>query len=149
MSLPPSIDLSGRVALVTGGIAGIGKGIAIELARRGADVAITYSSLDKLDIAESTVHELRQHRANAKAIFIRADLKEPSSYQQIVTDTLNGLQSDHIDILGTAIWFQIWTVLLTVFQCTMLASCKSDQPQKKIRICLLMSSIRTCEVHTF
>ena len=33
-------DLHGRVAVVTGGTAGLGKGIAIALARQGASVAI-------------------------------------------------------------------------------------------------------------
>src|SRR5689334_8956236 len=37
-----SLDLSGRVAMVTGGSRGIGRGIAELLAERGAAVAITY-----------------------------------------------------------------------------------------------------------
>lgn len=38
------MSLSGRLALVTGGSRGIGAGIALEFARRGADVAITYTN---------------------------------------------------------------------------------------------------------
>ena len=34
-----SMSLSGKIAIVTGGSKGIGAGIALELARRGADVS--------------------------------------------------------------------------------------------------------------
>lgn len=46
------MDLEGKVALVTGGSLGIGTDISLDLARNGADVALTY----------------RRHEAEAKAV---------------------------------------------------------------------------------
>ena len=49
-------DLAGRVAVVTGASAGLGRGEAIALARQGADVAILARRADKL---EGVAEEIR------------------------------------------------------------------------------------------
>ena len=40
------LGLEGKSAIVTGGSLGIGRSVAIELAREGADVAVNYRSHD-------------------------------------------------------------------------------------------------------
>lgn len=51
-----TIDLSGKVALITGGGRGIGKAISIELARSGADIIINF--LRNVQAAEETKKEI-------------------------------------------------------------------------------------------
>lgn len=50
------MSLANRIAVVTGGSRGIGAGIALELAKRGADVAVTYTS--QKDKAEAVKDEI-------------------------------------------------------------------------------------------
>ena len=45
------IDLSGRVALITGSARGIGRGCALEMAKAGADIAVNYHT--QLEAAEA------------------------------------------------------------------------------------------------
>src|SRR5437773_11866985 len=69
-------SLTGRVALVTGGGRGIGRAIAIELARAGASVAIAARTASEL---ESTLGELNPLGVKALAIPIAlADRAEPA-----------------------------------------------------------------------
>ena len=51
-------DLKGKVALVTGGNRGIGRGIAIELAQRGCDLMLTARNRDALSAVASEVEAL-------------------------------------------------------------------------------------------
>jgi NAD(P)-dependent dehydrogenase (short-subunit alcohol dehydrogenase family) len=65
--------LTGSVALVTGGAIRVGKAIALELAARGADVAITYRT--SAPEAETTAAEIQAHGVRAMAL--RCDQRDP------------------------------------------------------------------------
>jgi NAD(P)-dependent dehydrogenase (short-subunit alcohol dehydrogenase family) len=59
MGAQERFDLSGKIALVTGGSRGIGRGIAIGLAEHGADVAIVYrSAAAEAEQAAEAIREL-------------------------------------------------------------------------------------------
>ena len=51
-------ELRGKVALVTGSSQGIGRGIALELARAGSDIVLTGRSADNLAAAAAEIAAL-------------------------------------------------------------------------------------------
>ena len=76
--------LTGKVALVTGGSRGIGAASARELARLGADVAISYSA--SAERANSVVVELKDMGVRAAAF--RADQAEPAQVTKLIDDVV-------------------------------------------------------------
>lgn len=70
----PAASHAGRLALVTGASRGIGRVIAIELAARGADVAVHY--LRNADAAADVVAEVEAHGRRAVALGGRIDTQE-------------------------------------------------------------------------
>src|ERR687894_1815300 len=82
------IDLSGKRALVTGAGMGIGQGIAIELARQGADVAVHYAHSEP----EETVKEIEA--SGRRSVTVQADLSKAPECERVVeeaADSLGGL----------------------------------------------------------
>jgi tetrahydroxynaphthalene reductase len=62
----PTWSLEGKVAVVTGSGRGIGKAMALELAKRGAKVVVNYANT--IEGAESVVKEIKQMGSDAIAI---------------------------------------------------------------------------------
>ena len=85
-------DLTGRVALVTGGNGGIGLGLARGLAKAGAAVAVAGRNPTKNAAA---VTELQALGATAVAVVV--DVTEPASVQAMVDETVAKL--GRLDIL--------------------------------------------------
>ena len=87
------IDLSGRVALVTGGSRGIGRAIALDLAEAGADVAVNFRR--DADAAAEVVRLIEAKGRKAKAY--SASVENWDEDQTMVADVLKDF--GHIDIL--------------------------------------------------
>ena len=85
-------DLTGRVAIVTGGNGGIGLGMARGLAEAGASVAIVGRNAAKSDAA---VAELKQ--SGAKAISVVTDVTDKAAVAAMVERTNS--EFGRIDIL--------------------------------------------------
>ncbi|MGH4050890.1 MAG: elongation factor P 5-aminopentanone reductase [Clostridium sp.] len=87
------MTLKGKVAIVTGGSRGIGKGIAIELAKAGCCLVINYKSND--EAAEKTMQEIKE--MGAYAIKIKGDVSDYKFSKEMIKITLEKL--GRIDIL--------------------------------------------------
>lgn len=86
------MDLNGKVALITGAAQGIGKSIALTLARKGADIAVSDVNLEK---AEETAKEIEG--LGRKAIAIKGNVASFAEAEKMVEDTIAGLGK--VDIL--------------------------------------------------
>ncbi|HZU72890.1 MAG TPA: SDR family NAD(P)-dependent oxidoreductase [Acidimicrobiales bacterium] len=82
----PSLDLSGHVALVTGGNSGIGLGMASGLAQAGADVAIWGTNPDKNAAAEA---QLAAH--GTRVLALRCDVGDEAEVEEAFAETVSSL----------------------------------------------------------
>jgi 3-oxoacyl-[acyl-carrier protein] reductase len=86
-------DLLGKVALVTGASRGIGRSIAVELARAGCDVVVNYR-----ERAEEAAETLRQIEAvGRRGYLVRADVADASEVAAMAEQAASAAGS--IDVL--------------------------------------------------
>jgi pteridine reductase len=82
------IDFTEQVALVTGSARRVGKAIALELARQGADILVHYHNSPE-DVVRDTVHEIKSLGVNA--LSVQADI----STEEGVKTVFNGLREHY------------------------------------------------------
>lgn len=124
--------LEGKKALVTGAGRGIGRGVALGLAREGA--AVVVSDIDKAS-GEAVAEEIRS--AGGTAHFVAADVSKETDVQQMVSEAarqLGGLNilvnNAGIEIVNpvTAITEEEWDRLMGINVKGVFFSCKHALP---------------------
>src|SRR5262245_6370532 len=117
-----STDLTGKRAIVTGASRGIGKGIAIALAKAGCDVAVNY--LSKETEANATVEAIRA--LGRRSIAVGGDVSNADDVKRVVQTSEAGIgptdilvnnagrvMVEGIDQMSEASWEDIMRVNLT------------------------------------
>jgi NAD(P)-dependent dehydrogenase (short-subunit alcohol dehydrogenase family) len=102
--MPPALE--SKIALVTGASKGVGKGIALELARRGCHVAVNYSNDARG--AEATAAEVRA--LGRQAITVQADVGQAADVDRMFAEALR--QFPRLDVLVNNAGTQTWKPLL-------------------------------------
>lgn len=85
--------LAGKVALITGGDSGIGRAVAVAMAREGAKIAIVY--LEEHEDAEDTARLIEAERS--EAITVAGDIGEESFCRRAVEATVRAFS--RLDVL--------------------------------------------------
>ena len=106
MAIPRRLE--GRSALVTGAGRGVGKGIALELAREGCRVAVNY--LSSPELADETVAEIQ--RMGVEAFAVKADVSNAADVRDMVSLVVS--QFGGLQILVNNAGVQTWSPLLEV-----------------------------------
>jgi len=78
-------DLKDRVAIVTGGGTGIGRSIALEFAKAGADVIIASRNLENLERVAGEIRDLGR-----RSLAVATDVRKPEDVENMVQRTMEG-----------------------------------------------------------
>lgn len=89
--------LDGKTALVTGGGTGICRGIALQLAAHGCDVAIMSRRAEHLELTAKEIEQLGR-----KSVAVTADVRDAAAVDAAVTETVNALGRLDILVNGAA-----------------------------------------------
>jgi 3-oxoacyl-[acyl-carrier protein] reductase len=100
------LDLEGKGAIVTGGSLGIGRVVALELAREGANVAVNYRRHD--DEAKAVVAEIE--RMGRKGLAVKADVSSYADAEAMVARVIESFGGYDILVCNAGITWDgvIW-----------------------------------------
>jgi 3-oxoacyl-[acyl-carrier protein] reductase len=87
------MSLTGQIAVVTGGSRGLGRGIALELGRRGAQVVVNYNT--SVDAAIEVVQLIKE--AGSDALAVQSDVSQYDAAQSLIKTALDF--GGHVDVL--------------------------------------------------
>jgi len=94
--------LKGKVAIITGGDSGIGRAVAVQFAKEGAEIAIAY--LNEHEDAEETARAVSRY--GKEALLIAADVTEEESCARIVDETLKTFNRIDIVVNNAAVQYE-------------------------------------------
>ncbi len=86
--------LEGQPAIVTGANSGIGQGVALALARAGADVVVNY--VTHPEAADAVAHEIEG--MGRRAITLKADVSREDEVEQMYADAVKHFGTLHISV---------------------------------------------------
>jgi 3-oxoacyl-[acyl-carrier protein] reductase len=86
MPAPTVFSLEGKTAIVTGGGVGIGRSIALEFARAGADVAICSRKLENLEPVSAKIRQLGR-----RSFAVAVDVRNEDQVRELVDRTVSDL----------------------------------------------------------
>ena len=107
MGVQARFDLSGKVALVTGGSRGIGEAAALALAEAGADVAVASRTVEQSRAVAARVADLGR-----RSLAVRADVRQVDSIRAMVDEVSNHF--GRVDILVNSAGINILRPVLEV-----------------------------------
>jgi len=104
--------LKGRVAIITGATRGIGRHVALTLAKQGCNIVVAGKSIEQTKLLPGTIYtvsdELKKHgKYNNEAIPFQVDVRDSSSLEMLVKKTITTFGK--IDILinnAGALWWK-------------------------------------------
>ena len=99
-------DLTGRAALITGSSRGIGRAIALQLARQGASIAVNYLSNE--EAAKEVQETIRSYEG--QVVLLQGDISVPEQAERVVDMTQEAF--GRLDILVNNAGFNRDTLLL-------------------------------------